>query len=146
MKQHEQVISNAITRYNGSKSIVKVTPRDYPMILEWYAARGKPAPSTASFSDLGYIVDGRVVGWLYLTNSNMAMIEGIVSDPSTIPSLRKASTRKLVGFLIDAAVALGYTNLFGISKHPSILGIAKQFGFKEDDSFKVVTLNTEDEE
>lgn len=97
-------------------------------------------------SDLGYIVDGRVAGWLYVTNSNCAMIEGIIADPNTVPSLRQQSLRKLCGFLVDTALMLGYTNIFGISKHPSMAKVSKELGFKMSNDFKVFTLNTGREE
>ncbi len=145
MRYYHKEASSALTRYGSASSISKVSPKDYATILEWYERRGKQAPEIASFSDLGYIVDGRVAGWLYLTNSNMAMIEGIISDPNTVPSLRKESLKKLVGFLIDCAMALGYTQIFGLSKHPAILDISRQFGFKEAEGFKLVTLSTDDE-
>jgi hypothetical protein len=111
------------------KSIRRYTHRDYPMIKEWYEKRGKTAPQPAQLSDTGYIADGRVCGFLYLTNSNMAMIEGIVANPDTVPSLRRASLTRLIGFMIDTALLLGYENIFGIGKHPSITEEAKRFGF-----------------
>lgn len=111
------------------KSIRRYTHRDYPMIKEWYEKRGQTAPQPAQLSDTGYIADGRVCGFLYLTNSNMAMIEGIVANPDTVPSLRRASLTKLIGCMVDTALLLGYDNVFGIGKHPSITEEAKRFGF-----------------
>lgn len=127
--------------YNGSGSIVRITPDHYPMLRSWYEARGKRMPNTELLSDMGYIVDGRIAGWLYVTNSSMAMIEGIIADPATIPSLRKQSLRKLCGFLIDTALMLGFTDVFGISRHPSMTKISKEFGFKQAE-FNIFTLST----
>lgn len=92
---------------------------------------------------MGYIVDGRVAGWLYVTNSEVAFIEGLIADPDTIPSLRKASMRKLVGFLIDTALMLGFTKVFAVSKHPSVDKLAKEFGFKGNSSLTVYTMSTD---
>lgn len=100
------------------------------------------APRLSTLSDMGYIADGRVAGWIYLTNGNAAMLEWIISDPSTVPSLRKESLRKLVGFMVDTCLMLGYTNIFGISKNPAIVGVAKQFGFKSSE-YTVYTLEEE---
>ncbi len=133
-------LNSSITRVNTPRSVRKVTMADYPLIESWYEARGARMPRNGMLSDLGYIVDNRVVAWLYLTNSNMAMIENIVADPNTVPSLRRNSLKKLVGFLIDLATAMGYTNIFGITQHPAVIELSKAFGFKELKEFKVVVL------
>lgn len=122
------------------KGIKRITTNHYPMIRQWYEARGKAAPSVETFSDLGWIADGRVAGWLYLTNSNMALIEGIIADPHSVPSLRKDSLRKLAGHLVDTALDLGYSNIFGITRHPSIDSVCKQLGFRSQE-FRVWALS-----
>lgn len=108
----------------------RITSKDFPMIVSWYKQRGLPSPDPRALSDVGFIADGRVAGWLYLTNSNMALIEGIISDPSSAPSLRRESIDKLVGFLIDFALELGYTQFLGVTKHPMVEKVGKKFGFK----------------
>lgn len=130
------------TVLKGSRSIVRVNPDHYPQLTSWYKGRGQRIDLEDSISDMGYIADGRVAGWLYITNSNCAMIEGLIADPNSLPSLRRASMRKLVGFLIDTALMLGFTNIFAISKHPSVAQLSKEFGFKVNDTLKVYTLNT----
>ena len=80
-------------------------------------------------SDFGFIVDNRVAGFLYMTNSNIAFIEWVVARPKTVPSLRRASLRKLIGVLVDTATMMGCDIIFGVSTHPSIGKEAKAFGF-----------------
>ena len=130
---------------NAPKTVRKITPQDYPLIESWFKARGREMPKNGTLSDLGYIVDNRVAGWLYLTNSNIAMIENIIADPNTVPSLRRGSLKKLIGYLIDLAFCMGYTHIFGVSQHPKILELSKQFGFKELKTFKVVILSDNEE-
>lgn len=141
MRHHHNAPS---LRYTGNRAIVRVTSDHYPTLKRWYEARGKETFNRHLISDLGYMVDGRVAGWLYLTNSNIAMIECIISDPGTVPSLRKESLNKLVGHLIDTAVNLGYIHIWGISKHPSIEKVAEKYGFKITEGFKVLTLTASD--
>lgn len=120
-------------------AIRKYTKRDYPMIASWCRERGKPVPAPEILSDTGFIADNRVVGWLYITNSNVAMIENVISNPTTVPSLRRQSLRTLCAHLVDSALILGYVNIFGITNHPSIKKICKDMGFKEA-QFSVFTL------
>lgn len=127
----------------GSRTIVRITPDHYPQIHSWHEARGRRIDIEGNISDMGYLVDGRVAGWLYVTNSNAAFIEGLVADPNSVPSLRRASMRKLTGFLIDTAVMLGYTHIFAITRHPSVVKMAHEFGAKENSSLKVFTISTE---
>lgn len=111
-------------------SLRRVASKDFPMIVQWYRQRNLTPPDPRALSDVGFIADGRVAGWLYLTNSNIAMIEGIISDPNSSSSLRRESIDKLVGFMIDFALQLGYTQILGVSKHMRIHDVGKKFGFK----------------
>lgn len=111
--------------------IRKYTGRDYDLVAGWCKKRGRPLPSPDALSDLGFIVDDRVAGWLYLTNSNVAMVENIIANPNSVPSLRRHSLKVLCGLLVDTALSLGYTNIFGISNHPSVQKICREMGFRE---------------
>lgn len=133
------------TFLKGSKGIERFKHGHYDIIKKWYKARKQTVPARACLSDVGFIADGRAAGWLYLTNSNIAMIEGIVSDPNTVPSLRRASLNKLIGILVDTAVSLGYTNIIGLSNHPGISRVGARYGFKET-KMTLLSLNTEDHE
>lgn len=129
----------------GQKAIIRIKPTHYPLIASWYENRDSVMPAIGDLSDCGYIADGRVAGWLYFTNSNIAMIEGIISDPDTVPSLRRESVFKLVGFLSDTALALGYTTIIGITKHPGMEDVCERLGYKECD-YKVLILSEEGDE
>lgn len=120
--------------------IRRIKPKDMAMIASWFKARKLPEPMWHQLSETGYIADERVAGWLLCTNSSVAMIEALISDPHTVPSLRKESMRKLAGFLIDTALLLGYSNIVCASKHPSVDKMAKSLGFKETD-LKFYVLN-----
>lgn len=75
-----------------------------------------------------------------MTNSNLAIIEGVISNPDTIPSLRKHSLKVLAGLMTDTAVSLGCTTVLAISKHPSIVELCGQMGFKELTDHRVFAL------
>lgn len=135
-----------ISRLKGSRSLVKIERHHLPLIKRWYRARGLPVPKSGHFSTLGYIADGRVAGWLHLMNSDLAMIEGVIADPFSVPSLRRESLNKLIGTLVDTALSLGYPTIIGISNHESILSLGKKYGFKELKDFKVIILDTSGDE
>jgi hypothetical protein len=126
-------------------SLRRVTSKDFPLIVSWYKARQKHIPDPRALSDTVFIADNRVAAWLFLTNSNMAIIEGVISDPASIPSLRRESLNKLIGFMVDFAVELGYTQIIGITRHPQIEKLGKKYGFKQLQSHKVLYLNASDD-
>lgn len=123
------------------KGIEKVTKAHLPLIKLWYQRRGMKMPRTGLLSTTGYIVDGRVAGWLHLTDSDIALIEGIIADPMSVPGLRRESLNKLSGYLIDTAILLGYNTVLAISKHPNIIQLSERYGFKELNGHKVMVLD-----
>lgn len=108
--------------------IRRYTSKDYDVIANWYIQRKLTPPQPRMLSDMGFIVDNRVVGWLYLTNSNTAFIEWVIARPKTTAYLRRESLAKLVGVLVDTASMLGYDIIFGMSSHPGIGREAKKLG------------------
>lgn len=127
-----------------AKGVIRYKPAHYRGIASWYTARGLQAPPQHYLSDLGFIADGRVAGWLYLTNSNVALIEGIISNPNTVPSMRRQALKKLSGLLVDTALSMGYTVIKMESNHPRIQELAEDLGFKEH-KIKTFILHDSDE-
>lgn len=128
----------------GYKGIKKMNYEHTQLALSWYEKHKMTAPNKHLLSDLGYMVDGRVAGWLYVTNSGIAMIENIISDPDSVPSLRRESLDKLVGFMVDVALSLGYTTIVGLTKHPQIFKLGNKFGFQEMKEYKLMVLSAEE--
>lgn len=124
-------------------SIRPIKPKDHATIAQWYRERGQVMPHPSSLSATGFICDERVALWLYLTNSNLAFIEGVISSPNTTKSLRKQSFNKLIGFSVDFCLAAGYTQILGITKHPSVKEIGKRYGFKILKEHQVLYLNAD---
>lgn len=111
--------------------IRRVKPSDFGLIAGWYAERGLHVPDMASFSDTGFIADDRAAGFVYLTNSNVAMIDALITNPTTVPSLRRESVAKLVGVMIEFAISLGCTNIIALTEHPAVRKLCAQHGFKK---------------
>lgn len=105
--------------------------RDFEMLKRWYKERGLGAPQEAALSDAGWVADERVVGFLYVTNSNIALIDGIVSDPHSLPSNRKQSLQQLCSTIVDVAVMMGYTNIIAATSNESIKEICRKMAFQK---------------
>lgn len=129
----------------NTRSIRRYQEEDYDLIKLWFLKRGIDPPLPEELTDTGFIADERAVGFLYLTNGSIALLDGVITDPDTVPSLRRASLFKLLGCLTDFALCLGYRDIFGITSHPSIIENAKRLGGRVLDK-KVVHLRDYHEE
>lgn len=114
--------------------IKKIRRTELAQVSQWFKARGEAPPSFQRIHGaMGYMADNRVACWLVPTATSVAIIDGLISNPETVPSLRRESMVKLTGFLVDTALALGYTDIVCASRHPSVHKVAKQLGFEKTD-------------
>jgi hypothetical protein len=92
--------------------IVRYKPKQhYKAIASWFHAHGLEA-------------------WIYRTDSTVAMIDWVISNPFTLPSERRMSLKKLAGVLVDTAVALGYPDVIFTTTHENIKKIGVDMGFR----------------
>ena len=87
--------------------------KDYQQMVEWWKFWRFPAPSLANLSDIGIIcsIDGTdaCCGWLYITNSNMCLIEFIISNPNIRDNdKRSVAITGVIDELSESAKDLGY--------------------------------------
>lgn len=79
----------------------------YERVKEWLWAKGMRMPEKCLFSDLGFMVDGIAVGFLYLSNSRQAFIDQIAADPTASEKDRDAALRFLFKSLEGMAKECG---------------------------------------
>lgn len=85
-------------------------------VSEWFAARKWPIPPSAkTLPETGYVAqgeDGRLlsVAWLYITNSDVGIVDWICSNPAAGQTEGLRSIVKLVDFI--EAVSFGRCNVF----------------------------------
>lgn len=112
--------------------ITKWSPKKhYKIIASWYHAREIEAPLPEQLPEIGYIVDNKVAGWLYRTDSSVAFVDGMISNPNSLPSARRHALNVLAGVLLDTASSLGYTTVLATTEHPSITNLVKKHGFNK---------------
>lgn len=112
----------------------KYEPKDFDVISPWYVAHGWEAPPDSSIlPSTGIVVelDGEPIGagFLYLTNSPMALLEWLV----TKPCLGRQGLRVLE-YLLEvikvAATGLGVTKMIHLSKPKYARVFEKRLGFR----------------
>lgn len=87
---------------------------DFPEISEWFVKRKWPVPPAGKMlPESGYVaVQGEKllsVAWLYVTNSQVGIIDWIATNPEAGPAAI-ISVKKLLDYIED--VSADYTNVF----------------------------------
>ena len=93
----------------------KVDPKDHEEIMRWWKSRLPEASIIPSefFPDSGFIVDGKAAVFLYKTNSAVAYIDLLISNPEVPLSESQAALDLVVKACIDEAKKLGSKMLLG---------------------------------
>lgn len=75
-----------------------------------------------------------VAGFLYLTNSNIAWMEWVISNKDYKENDRKKALEILILGLEDIALSVGKDMIFSVSKSKSLINIHKGLGYTVDES------------
>lgn len=109
---------------------------DYNQLQRWCFDREVEAPPIEFLSDTGMIVDDVAVGFLYLTNSAIGMLEGYLTNPKADKNDRHEALNSITLNLIKLAENKGCKFLKCDTKFEEIVIRAKSFGFNELGQFK----------
>lgn len=106
--------------------------KDYNQISSWFHAWGiKPIPEEM-LPKLGAIVDSVAVGFLYQTDSDMAVLDSYLSNPKAEKEDKNLALDAITDLLITKAKQLGFTVIKCDTTLETIKYRAKKFGFKEN--------------
>ena len=85
-----------------------------PLLTKWLSHHGMSVPPLEYFSDTGLVVDGVVIGFLFLTNSGVAWVDNLAADPKCPVGRKREAVDRLVRELEDIARFYGKSALTGI--------------------------------
>ena len=114
--------------------IRKFKPSDYSTLSVWYSGHDLKCPPFVLLSTTGFI-SKNAAGFLYLTNSSLAIIDGYITDINCSAESRWASLNLITEALIKLAKELGCTVIKADSKFESIIALGESFGFRETGSY-----------
>lgn len=109
---------------------------DYLMIAEWMKDRGLKMCPQEDLPQIGVIVPGKAVAFLYQTDSSVCYIESLISN-------RKASDSDnalnlVVKGVLEAAKDLGYKTIFSSTKLDAVVNRAVELGFSKAEGYTFV--------
>ena len=114
---------------------------DWKTLCSWWEGwRGWVSPPKSFLPDNGtggLIVEkeGRpiVAGFIYLTNSEVCLVEYIVSDPKYKEKDRKQALELLINSIEKTCRDLGKSYLFSIGRQPNLIQTHKKLGWHIDE-------------
>lgn len=105
------------------------TPEDYEVLKTWWEARGMDYIPERFLSGFGVMVENVASGFIYKTDSCMAIIENFISNPNTPKEIRDQAIDQIIQLLLDYAATQGIESLVAFSDLPVIIERAKKFSF-----------------
>lgn len=118
--------------------IRKFKPEDYGQLASWAADRDVSLPPLDALSTIGLIVDDVAAGFLYFTNSSIALLEGFIANPKTDKNDRDSAVNWITLNLIELAKSNGVKILKCDTKIETVINRAYNFGFEDKGTARVL--------
>ena len=93
---------------------------DYNQFCEWMQSHRALVPPEDSLPHIGFVVDGIAMGFVYMTDSSVAIIENMVTNPKSSLRDRYDAVDDITDRLEEAALELKYKQLIVITDKHSI--------------------------
>lgn len=114
---------------------------DWDTLQEWWTKWNWPVvtkemlPLNGTGGVMVYKGDTPIIaGFLYLTNSNIAWMEWIISNKDYKENDRKEALETLILGLENIALSVGKDIIFSVSKSKSLISIHKELGYTVDEN------------
>lgn len=121
-----------VYRYNAEEHYIQV--------CDWAKARGIAEPLRGLLPDMGRIVPGVAVVFLYRTDSKLGFIENLISNPVVKYPLASEAIEACIEAIQKDAIDEGITHLWGVTFIPGVADRAKKQGFSvQKERYKLVT-------
>jgi hypothetical protein len=117
----------------------KFTSKDIEIINVWVKSRGMPGWNIYSLPVNGFIVEGIAAGFVYLTDSEIAILDCVVSNPLASGYSRGKAVKNIVIRLIECAKSNGRININCTTQIKSMKKMMLSLGFSECGSFEAFT-------
>lgn len=111
----------------------KFEEQDYEVVCAWWDSHGWPRVPFTSLPFNGYLVDGTCAAFLYVTDSDLAIMEWIIGNPAVEKSVRGEALNNLIEFISKDAKNMGYKTIITMTKHSKLIDRFVSHGFMVTD-------------
>ena len=122
--------ANARTEADNIEVVPFVPDLHLEMVKGWSHERQMNVPLRL-LPKGGRIVEDVAVGFMYRTDSPVAIMEGIWANPRASAELRDVALDRLLGALFDMVRADGYDTVWAWTARPEVVARCIRLGFEE---------------
>lgn len=101
---------------------------DIEALNAWYAAHGMPGVQRRVLPTTGFVVEGVAAGFFYRTDSGLALVHHLVTNPAANRRDRHRAVHEIVRACQDLARQLGLAGLLAWTNVPSVIKVATKAG------------------
>lgn len=106
-------------------------------LTSWLSKHGITVPDRRLFSDLGIVVDGTAIGFLFLTSSRQAYIDHVAADPGAPVEKRDQALTALFDTLEGVAKEKGCLLVTALAALPTMKRRFESRGYKAHGNFSL---------
>lgn len=122
------------------KPIPYVREQHFEQVRDWLRF-WKEEMVPRALPENGFVVPGKAAGFLYRTDSSIALIENLVAAPGLSREERSEAVDAVVTAVIERANELGFEMLVGYTVLDVVVKRAQRFGFRHvAQGFHVIAL------
>lgn len=115
-------------------------PEHLAELNRWYAARDLPAVMSGVLPHVGYIAPGLAAGFLYRTDSELALLDGFISNPEApLLDRGRAISRVLEALVEEVPAGAGVSHLIGLTRVRGMEQLVERAGFSAVGGYRLFT-------
>jgi hypothetical protein len=115
-------------------NIISFTPEHYEEISCWWRDQNWTPVDLKTLPTNGLIIPGVCAGFLYMTDSNLCLLEWVIANPKTDKEIRSEGLDLLIDSLLKKAEELKYSLVFTSVSHPRLMDRYTKLGFQKTDT------------
>lgn len=110
-----------------------VNEQNYEMLVEWWKGHNWGIIPYSMLPKIGFIVEDTVAGFIYSTDSEICLIEWIISDPKSEKLKRKECVDILLKTLCSTAKEMGFKIGYTYTKNKGLIENLEKNLFEKTD-------------
>lgn len=117
------------------------TPYDKAELDQWWEAHNMAPIPEGLLPETGYLVQGVAAGFLYRTDSGVALVENFISNPASAWGVRQEALDAITLALVHHAQAGGFSCLIALTTSQAIHDRAVRLGFRPQGPYQVLNMH-----
>jgi hypothetical protein len=118
-----------------------VAAEDKSTLDKWYRERNMPPVPNEFIPAVGFIVKDGAAGFLYMSECDMAYIEGFITPCNISFREREDALNSVTQALITEAKLLGIKKLMVVTEHQGVYNRMMKFNFSDMGEFRIMRLD-----